>query len=644
MSQPSSGFLVHIGPLRQESQAVLKHAELPALAVTPYSSAPDVASLPEVSHISAILTPKAGKASYYVYNLKVFNSIAPATELKTLYPGLNETQKQTVETQTLAQVLNTHAPLGTDITQLVLEQPEQALSLLAAWQTEGLLESLETLWVRTSPISLYEEMPTQAELAAWCEQQGFQPSENQHGLPEAEDPELVLASFKRSPLYPRLKAERETIAQQLAEQQDVNKREAEKNKQAQQQVKALQRKVDELTQQRDELKQEQDSQAKVHKALEAKLEETHGWFMACKEQAEKQKDKLDTLQGEHDNFKQAQAELQQSLQQTEEERDKYKQYFTNRKKQHEASEAKRAEQDQTIQRLVEQLAAQQQSSTASQECFEHMEQKLEQLFGEHRGYLQQTSNALGQHVTRTAKEQREHLALQHYLEHGQRSFSEALPPAFAMALIERLRVQRFDLIITFGTSDITQLLAQALMAPPSTNLRIADSNDQQSTEREYTITPAQSDLPQRIISVHHKKSRVDTLKKQLYVQGHHHAVETIHAPWVEASMPKGAEPKGLGLFYACDTLLGRVRQFLDTESSLLIVIGQDLAKAKHSRASALPMLLQQLAALPFEIVVENDSYSHEAALSDSWRSMLDSHQREWQTIDMPSSFCLQITG
>ena len=131
MNAPASMQLIHIGPLRQESEALLKHIDLPSLVITPMPERTTLKGMQEVlKHVSAAVAPQAGEATRYSYNVPGFDSLSPASGLKSLYPGVAETQRKPVETQPLNELISEHCPSGTLMTHLVLEQPEQALSLL----------------------------------------------------------------------------------------------------------------------------------------------------------------------------------------------------------------------------------------------------------------------------------------------------------------------------------------------------------------------------------------------------------------------------------------------------------------------------------------------------------------------------------
>ena len=155
----NAALLVHIGPLREESETLLEQVNQTTL-LAPLTSLPAARkkaiqeALPALHLAKMPVTPSGGEAVCYVYALQDFNSLAPASELNQLYPGLGQARQKALETQTLPQALE-QADLGeARLTHLVIEQPEMALGLLQVFNHAGLWEPLTHLWVRTSPLRI----------------------------------------------------------------------------------------------------------------------------------------------------------------------------------------------------------------------------------------------------------------------------------------------------------------------------------------------------------------------------------------------------------------------------------------------------------------------------------------------------------
>ncbi|ASK17994.1 hypothetical protein [Halomonas sp. N3-2A] len=678
MSQ-AADLLVHIGPLREESEALIKQASLAVLlaSLSPVSAHHKALSqvLPALHIADQPITPPGGEAVCYAYTLKDFNSLAPASELTTLYPGLGKARHQSVDTQTLPQALEQAGLSQAAFTHLVIEQPEISLSLLQAFNYSGLLDQLTHLWVRTSPLRLYEGMATDAELTQWCEQQGFEVA-TQH----AGDPDFFLLGFTRNPLYHKLKdthaqlakrdtqlsqltAEREKLEKELADSERNSKQSAQKAKQqlaeklAEKDAQLAERdtQLSQLTEERDTLKkqlsqalkasqQHQKEHQETEQALkkteqqyqdvikaeqkaQEKLQETHTWFTHRKQQAEEGVEKI--------------ASLQEKLTHSEEERENYQRYFANRKKQHEEAEAELAkaqqqltEKDATISQLSEQLATLQQSN----ERFGQLESKLESLFGEQRSYIQQTTNALGQHVTRSARQQRDEQALMNYLQHGQRPISTTLAPGYAMALLEHYNANNHDVIVIFGSNGTTELLAQSIINARAEQPKLTRQKGQHHGQ-ENEVTLSHADLPQTIVSITHQKVASDELKQCLNNKRLSHAVNVVHAPWIECQTNDQT-----ALFYAANTVLQRLNQWLPEDARVLAIVGEALTEAGHSREVALALLLQQLPTQRLDVVLEGNSYPQENGLKESWNTLLETRQRPAQWLTLPNALSLRVEG
>lgn len=628
MSQ-AADLLVHIGPLREESETLIKQANLAVLlaSLSPVSAHHKALSqvLPALHIADQPITPPGGEAVCYAYTLKDFNSLAPASELTTLYPGLGKARHQSVDTQTLPQALEQAGLIQATFSHLIIEQPEISLGLLQAFNHSGLLDQLTHLWVRTSPLRLYEGMATDAELTQWCEQQGFEVVAQ-----DAADPDFFLLGFTRSPLYHKLKethaqlAECDTQLSQLTEERDALKKQLNQALKANQQQKKEHQETEQALKKTEQ--QYQDAIKAEQKAQE-KLQETHTWFTHRKQQAEEGVEKI--------------ASLQEKLTRSEEERENYQRYFANRKKQHEEAEAELVkaqqqltEKDATISQLSEQLATLQQSN----ERFGQLESKLESLFGEQRSYIQQTTNALGQHVTRSARQQRDEQALMHYLQHGQRPISTTLAPGYAMALLEHYNANNHDVIVIFGSNGTTELLAQSVINARAEQPKLTRQKGQHHGQ-ENEVTLSHADLPQTIVSITHQKVTSDELKQCLNNKRLSHAVNVVNAPWIECQANGQT-----ALFYAANTVLQRLSQWLPEGARVLAIVGETLAEAGHSREVALTLLLQQLPTQRLDIVLEGNSYPQENDLKEGWNTLLETRQRPAQWLTLPNTISLRVEG
>ena len=305
MPEANIPILVHIGALREESLHIIQIAALPTFVATLENTSGKVESLkdhvPQLFVAEHPITHQGNDVILYKYSLSEFDSLAPASGLKTLYPGLVEKQHRTVETHTLEAALKVHKLNAAPIAQLIIEQPESVQELLEELEAQGQLHSLTKLWVRTSPESIYTGMPTQSELIATCEQLGFELVDTQ-----ADDPDFVLVELKRNPLYSEYKKLQEKadklgqrekeqtaanekaqaeIAQLKQAHQKLEKQHAEQLKKARDEHAAAKEKVqaeatqlkqerEKLTKQQETLREQLREQRQSNQTLEAEMQAT----------------------------------------------------------------------------------------------------------------------------------------------------------------------------------------------------------------------------------------------------------------------------------------------------------------------------------------------------------------------------------
>ncbi len=310
MSKKATQLFVHIGPIREESQHIMQTAALPTFIATLEKKPSRLEalhnSLPELYVAECPISTEGGEAMLYEYNIAELSSIAPATGLKMLYPGLAEKQHRPAETHTLEAALKAHQLSDTPVTQLMIEQPEIAQQLLNALEAQGQLQALKKLWLRTSPESLYAEMPTQTELLATCEQLGFEVVNIQ-----ADDPDFPLVECKRNPLYHAHKQLQHKAAK--LEQQHTEQTKA---------LDAVKHELGELKQQQDQLKKQRDEQAAAKEKAQAEtdqLKKERDEQAAAKDKAQAEVSQLKKQRDEQAAAKdQALAEIEQLKKQREE--------------------------------------------------------------------------------------------------------------------------------------------------------------------------------------------------------------------------------------------------------------------------------------------------------------------------------------
>lgn len=300
MSKKATQLFVHIGPIREESQHIMQTAALPTFIATLEKKPSRLEalhnSLPELYVAECPISTEGGEAMLYEYNIAELSSIAPATGLKMLYPGLAEKQHRPAETHTLEAALKAHQLSDTPVTQLMIEQPEIAQPLLHALEAQGQLHALKKLWLRTSPESLYAEMPTQTELLATCEQLGFEVVNTQ-----ADDPDFLLVECKRNPLYhahQRLQHKAAKLEQQHTEQTKA--------------LDAAKHELGELKQQQDQLKKARDEQTAAKETAQEEATQLKQAREKLAHQHAEQAKALDTAKHELGELKQQRDQLKKA--------------------------------------------------------------------------------------------------------------------------------------------------------------------------------------------------------------------------------------------------------------------------------------------------------------------------------------------
>ncbi|MGO3783131.1 MAG: hypothetical protein ACTJG4_09470 [Vreelandella alkaliphila] len=654
--------------------------------------------------VEAAVTPSSANTQLYEYNLPEANSLRPATGLKRLFPGLKTTATHSVATLTPTQLLADYGPAQGERAQLVLQTPGEEGAILKELIETGQLNQFQQLHLYANPEPYYQGsiaakdilqqlaeagfditdvdqqdpdwphwqltrhplkdqlLSLQEETAALKQQlqerqqqlEASQQQSKKHQQKAEETAQQAQAQLKEKANQlaevhaqcQQLKEDNETLKKQLNQAQKASQQHqqtqsetAKQLEQAQQQQANTQQTLAATESKLKQVEEQRQAEKTAHKELQHKFEETHGWFVGRKQQAEERAEKLKSLQNELAVKAEQAASLEEKLKASEEEREKYKNYFANRKKQHEASQAQLTEAQQTLKEkdtTISQLSEQLTTLQQSHERFGQLESKLESLFGEQRSYIQQTTNALGQHVTRSARQQRDEHALTHYLQHGQRPVSTQLPPGYAVALLEHYDATQHDVVVVLGSANTTELLAQGMLNTRSQAPRL-QSSQRESTENEVTLSHA--DLPQAIVSIEHQNAASEALKQRLHNKGTARAVNTVYAPWVECQA-NGQN----ALFYAVAPTLQRLNQWLSDNARVLVIVGEDLPQAGHSREIALALLLQQLPTQRLDMVLEGNQHPQETSLKESWDKLLETRQRPGQWLTLPNAYSLRVEG
>lgn len=288
---------------------------------------------------------------------------------------------------------------------------------------------------------------------------------------------------------------------------------------------------------------------------------------------------------------------------------------------------------QEVERLKVDLVAAQNTALAAGS----LEKRLEQLFSEQMSYIQQTTNALGQHVTRMSQQQRDQSALSYYMQSGQWLVDTSLSPTYAKALVQLRESRQYDAMVVFGSSATVEFLSQVVMAPRPDLPRLRNDRSIGQELSETVSRVSDRDLPQSILALEHQKEQCDVLVQKLKSKGLDQCAEVLHSPWIEVSFQGKT-----ALFYAAERPLHRLYQWLKDDARVLVVLGDTLPDGGHSRQVALSFLLQHLPTQVLDVVVEPTESPLDANLIESWEALLQSRELRGQKLKVATAVALRV--
>ncbi len=543
--------------------------------------------------IAVAATPNPASNTLYQYNLPEANSLHPAEGLKTLFPGLKLQTKREVETQHPVELVRQFRPQPERGDQLSINSPGEEQNILSALAEAGLLKTFSQLTVLAHEEPLYQNAKSAQEIVELLTEHGFE-----HDGTNTEDPDWPSLAFKRNPLQNTV----EELRSQLQNAQAKLQAEAERSKTLDQQ---LQEAEQELTETRNRAQQTEQKAKANQEAAEKAEAERKRTEISLNEALNEAKQTGQRLNAELDNLKARLAEAKEQQQQTQ-------LALEQEQAAHKAAKEALESQKQERQALEEQLS--QQSNTQS--ALKTLQDRMEYLFGQNTLQLEQAANALGQHVSHTAettaRELEAGIALQQ-LSPGATAISHSgLPKSAALELANQLNTKSYDLIIEMGSGSTTHFIAQALKSAGKD--RFASKESEKSLS--HYVEPSEDDLPRRILSFDHNRTRQKELGEKLTHAGLASYVSLQFAPLVPTQY-NGREY----LFYDCGTRLQQVAHLVDSrQARILIVVNIEAAETGPEPGAALPAVLQYLSAHQLDIVVHSPAQQH---LTDQWLSLLN---------------------
>ena len=350
------------------------------------------------------------------------------------------------------------------------------------------------------------------------------------------------------------------------------------------------------------------------------------------------------------------ADKQAELSQLQEKLDQTHGWFVARKKQAEEQEKQLAELNQKITQQVEELAASKaQIETLNSQLSQQtsLESHIKQLFDKQTQHLQQATNALGRHITESVDKgskrvetvlnvQREISSPEYSLEYGTLN----IKPELALFLTEKIKSNQYDLVIEFGAGTSTQVMAKLLFNKATDYQSAYQSNyhlEADSTQHPVVKSQAPSayELPKRLVSFEHSKQHVQKIQKILQANNLQDTVELVYAPLVDVES-QGKEY----LFYDCKRKIDQIADIFDGRSAKILVLvdGPTSDGESEDRYIALPSLLKSLSTHQLDIVLDDYHRETEQGIAQQWTALLDKRELSYESYENSGAFELSINS
>ncbi|MEZ2741867.1 hypothetical protein ACBP93_04415, partial [Paenalcaligenes hominis] len=386
-----------------------------------------------------------------------------------------------------------------------------------------------------------------------------------------------------------------------------------------------------------------EQQTQQLKTLQAELEQAKQEISLTLENSKKEliaKDKsLAAQQQELISAKKNQQLITEQLQTTEAKLKEHEQWLRNRKKQVEELEQALQQEQQKTQQLQTEKGA-----------LAQLESRMEQLFNQQATQIQQATNALGKHVTKSFVDQRQHdqalTGLYQYLEKGEQPLSF---DAWSMGvdtltyLVRQIEQNNYDVIIEFGSGTSTVVMAKAV-AQRLTSQRYSQitKNDNSKhlpyedieshampsvsgSQATTLLDSAEYDLPRQILSFEQDRNYLNQTKQALASHGVSQVVELVLAPLVPSrysALPSEQKP----LFYDCEKQLERLARLFEQRNARILVVVDGPFSPKNNpliREPALGTVLQYLSAQHLDILLDDSHRSGEQQVLEHWQELCE---------------------
>ncbi|BBP46158.1 hypothetical protein THMIRHAS_15310 [Thiosulfatimonas sediminis] len=583
-----------------------------------------------------VVAAQSGAAEWIVYNLDDYSGLYPATGLKTLYPGLREVEKQTVDAQDISQWANNLDIEPESSALLVLNIPSANSQLLTKLMQTGKLQRFNGLLCRQGKESLFTGAQNAEQLVAALAQQGYDLSSQTQ-----DDPDFVTLNFQLNTLFAPLQKAQAQLAQSQAELSEAKKQQealqnqlAAKNEELKQQTAVLNQKTIDLNEQTVKLKDlnatlnEQAVKLKdqtvilsstqdLQKDLKNQLAEKDSALIAAEEQLNAKDHQISEISQALQNTKQAdQAKTEQieglktQLTMKEEELLQNAGHL----------DAFRQEQQTFQSSLIEKEQLQQQMF----DKFANLEKKIEDNQANTIGLLtqnKQKTEYAERHILDAIKKGLANNILQieafenlnNYLNFDSRPLNFhgwPISPDIALFLIEQIEGNDYDLIIEFGSGTSTALFSKVI-------------SKQKLKHKGESL---------KVVTFEHNKVYFEKTKQNLESQFLADNVELTYAPLKEYQF----EDQDF-LYYDCSKKLMQFAKELPKEAKILILVdGPPGATGPKARFPALPYLLRDLSHCRLDLVLDDYARQEEKDVAKAWEQLLEQRSIRFVSEEEPS--------
>ena len=246
------------------------------------------------------------------------------------------------------------------------------------------------------------------------------------------------------------------------------------------------------------------------------------------------------------------------------------------------------------------------------------------------------TNHLDENQIKTVNILENTLGLQNYFNTGELPINQygwSINTDLAMYLVEKMKAEKYDLVIEFGSGNSTALFAKVLMKIMS---------NQKQTALEQTAFANDSKTHKRIFTFEHNAHYYERTAAMLQQADLENMVDLLHTPLVEYSY-SGEDY----LYYDCDSALSTISEHYKNRMPKILVLvdGPPGDTGIHARFPALPKLLKHLTTATFDLILDDYKREEEKAVAENWINILNERTRSYTKQEIPlekGAICISI--